>query len=128
MKFSLLITSSPFETTLHESALRFAKAALADGHTIQRIFFYKDAVLAANAMTTPPQGQTSAFQDWQDFSKQTGVTLHACIANSLRRGIVDSTEAERYQLTGSNLGSAFSLVGLGEMTEVMSDSDKLVQF
>lgn len=128
MKFSLLITSSPFETTQHQCALRFAKAALSNGHNIQRIFFYKDAVLAANVLTTPPQGQTSAVQDWQIFAEQTDITLNACIANSLRRGIVDPTEAERYRLMGGNLGSAFSLVGLGEMTEVMSDSDKLVQF
>ena len=53
MNFALLITAPP----LHEQAwhaLHFCEAARAQGHTVERVFFYGDGVLHGNLLNTPP--------------------------------------------------------------------------
>ncbi|MDF1761955.1 MAG: sulfurtransferase complex subunit TusD [Oleibacter sp.] len=133
--FTLLITSSPFKSTQHEAALRFARAALSQKneandslHCIKRVFFYGDAVLVANVAQQSPQGQQSTLAGWLELAKTHQVALHACIANSLRRGIADESERSRYDLEAAVLHPTFQLMGLGEMTEAYSDSDRLIQF
>ncbi|MEK9712018.1 MAG: sulfurtransferase complex subunit TusD [Thalassolituus sp.] len=125
--FTLLITTPPFTGNHHALAMRFVRAT-ADKHNIKRIFFYQDAVLAANKCQQAPQGQTAACSEWAALSEQYGIALSACIANSLRRGIANDTEATRYELREANLHPAFELVGLGEMTDAINDSDQVVQF
>ena len=48
-----------------------------------------------------------------------------CIANGLRRGLIDIEEGKRYQQT-ANLHSAFQLVGLGELAEACQTSDRII--
>ena len=126
--FSLLVTSNAFSTDRHELAMRFVEAAALQGHSIQRVFFYQDAVNVANQNQTPPQGQASPCTRWAELAEKHQFPLIACIANSLRRGLADTAESARHDLTGANLHPAFSLAGLGEMAESYNDSDQLVQF
>ena len=128
VNYTILISSSPFMGSQHQLAMRFIRTALENDHSIERIFFYGDAVLAANRYQVPPQGQKSLADTWADFASELSLSLHACIANSVRRGIVDQREAERYNFDSPSLHSAFTLAGLGEMSEVVHDSDKMVQF
>ncbi|HBS42984.1 MAG TPA: sulfurtransferase complex subunit TusD [Oceanospirillales bacterium] len=125
--FTLLITSSPFTGDRHQLALRFAQQA-AKQESLLRVFFYGDAVLAANRNQQAPQGQENIATLWSEFAAQTGVPLICCIANSLRRGLSDATERDRYQLRDDCLHPAFCLAGLGEMAEASLDSERIVQF
>jgi len=126
--YSILVTSSPYSGTQHQLALRFAYTATRCGHSIKRVFLYQDAVLAASSLQQPPQGQTSIANDWADFSATCNTPVHACIANSLRRGVINDVESKRYDLLSSNLHAAIELCGLGEMTEALNDSHKVIQF
>ena len=125
--FTLLITSSPFTSDRHHLALRFAREAV-NKHKVLRVFFYGDAVFAANRNQQAPQGQANLADLWADFSLEHQVPLICCIANSLRRGLADETETKRYGLSDACLHERFRLAGLGEMAEASLDSDRTVQF
>ncbi|GGY41359.1 sulfurtransferase TusD [Bacterioplanes sanyensis] len=122
---TLLIRRSPYIGHGHQTALAFASAALDAGHAIKRVFFYQDAVLAA-MQQQPPQGQAAISQQWQSLAAR-GVTLQVCIANALRRGVVDEREAQRYDCQAT-LAPDFVLAGLGEMASASEDSDRIVEF
>ncbi len=126
-RITLLITSPPFTSDRHQLALRFARQAAERGSLV-RVFFYGDAVLAANRNQQAPQGQQGIVSEWVEFQKDSNTPLICCIANGLRRGITDDAECERYGLSSSNLHPAFRLAGLGEMAEASLDSDRVVQF
>tara|TARA_R110000868_G_scaffold111242_11_gene300604 strand:- start:10813 stop:11265 length:453 start_codon:yes stop_codon:yes gene_type:complete len=126
--FSLLLTESPFPGTSHQQAQDFIRAALALGHQIQRVFFYQDAVLCGNNRIQAPQGQQDVGEQWRQLAKVGQFPLQLCIANSIRRGIVDAQESERYGLSGATIKSGFELAGLGEMADATTNSDRLVEF
>jgi tRNA 2-thiouridine synthesizing protein D len=58
MKFVLAVHGAPHNSESGEHALGFANAVLAEGHTIERIFFYHDGVLQALQTQVTPQGET----------------------------------------------------------------------
>jgi tRNA 2-thiouridine synthesizing protein D len=124
---TVLITSSPFGNNIHALAQRYINAAVVH-HTIDRIFFYQDAVLVANQAQQPPQGQVSILSHWKSLAERNNIPLQACIANSLRRGLTDNAEQARYDLPFASLDPAFELCGLGDMAMAHKDSDKVVQF
>jgi tRNA 2-thiouridine synthesizing protein D len=124
---TVLITSSPFGNNIHALAQRYINAAVVH-HTIDRIFFYQDAVLVANQAQQPPQGQASLLSSWKLLAERHNISLQACIANSLRRGLADENEKNRYELSFASLDTAFELCGLGDMAAAHKESDKVVQF
>jgi tRNA 2-thiouridine synthesizing protein D len=128
MKFAIAVYGAPASSQAPFTALRFARAVLARGHTILRVFFYYDAVAIANALVVPPQGEPDIGAFWGDFGREHGVELGVCIAAALRRGIVDATEAERYGLAAHNLREPFRLLGLGQFVEMAANADRLVTF
>lgn len=127
LSYSILITGSQNgQETLHNVA-EFIKSCLKQEHTIDRVFLYSDAVYSVLNSQTPPQGQVSAINALLELQKQHGFALQACIANSIRRGILDSVEAKRYD-QGHTLLDNCQLVGLGEMTEACHSSDRIMTF
>lgn len=135
--FSLLISSNPFTSEGHWQALAFAQAMLTEGedpsassphHQLMRVFFYSDAVLVGNDRIKPSQGQSSPSDDWVSLAQAHQFPLQCCIANSIRRGILDTRESDRYELSGASLLPDFELVGLGEMIQALQDSDRVIQF
>ncbi len=126
--FSLLLTQSPYSGPSHILAQQFVHALLAQGHTLQRVFFYQDAVFAGLSTQNPVQGQLSITQQWQSLAAGYGFPLQICIANALRRGVSDETEQQRYNLPAATLAEGFELTGLGEMAEAALDSDRIIDF
>ena len=128
MIFALAIHGAPFSSEAAASALRFAEAALAAGHTIPRVFFYHDGVHTASALSVPPQDEASPVAGWTALAREHGVELLVCIAASLKRGLVSKEERARHELMGDNLLPPFALVGLGQLIEAVMLSDRLVTF
>lgn len=126
--FTLLLTQSPLSGVSHYTALAFARAVLQQGHQLQRVFFYQDAVYAGLINQTPVQGQHAVAQAWQTLATEHQIPLQVCIANAIRRGVVDITEQQRYQLPACTLASGFELSGLGEMASACRESDRVIQF
>ena len=51
MKYALAIYGAPGNSQAPQSALHFARAVIARGHEIQRIFLYQDGVHIASSLT-----------------------------------------------------------------------------
>ncbi len=125
---SLLITANPYSQQGQYSAVRFAQEAIVQGHQIKRVFFYGDGVLVASRLNCPPSDEINLTKTWAKLAVEKDVELSVCVTAALKRGIVNQAEAERNALTGENLDPAFEISGLGQLTEAMLESDRLVTF
>ena len=128
MKFAIVVHGAPYSSEACLSALKFAKAVLASGHSINRVFFYHDGVHTANRLIAPPQDEAPVSEQWQELGSGNNIELIACISSCLRRGILDETEADRYDKSGSNIATGFTISGLGQLIDASINADRIVTF
>ncbi|WP_312480680.1 sulfurtransferase complex subunit TusD [Kosakonia cowanii] len=128
MRFALMVTGPAYGTQQASSAYQFALALLEAGHTLASVFFYREGVSNANALTAPASDEFDLVRAWQRLHAEQQVELHICVAAALRRGVVDESEAARLELKGANLQAGFSLTGLGALAEAALTCDRVVQF
>ena len=115
MKFALLITAAPFSTQGAETALRFARAAVSNGHSIERIFFFRDGVHNASAFATMPQDENNIPAEWQQFCEVQKIDAVVCVSAAIKRGITDAN-------------TNIPIAGLGLLTDAIINADRLVTF
>ncbi len=128
VKLAIIVYGSPTVSRSHSSALRFARAALTAGHEIVRVFFYHDAVVVGGSLNVVPQDEVDVGQAWADLARHGSVELCICISAALRRGVLDETEAERYERSAANVRAPFQIVGLGQLTAATIDADRVITF
>ncbi|MBL8486169.1 MAG: sulfurtransferase complex subunit TusD [Rhodocyclaceae bacterium] len=128
MKFSILVNEGPYTHQASDSAYQFAKAVLAKGHEIFRIFFYHDGVNNATRLTTPPQDDRNIVNRWSKLGEEHKLDMVVCVAAAQRRGIVDDGEAKRNGKDATNLAAGFRISGLGQLIEAGIQSDRIVVF
>ena len=128
MQFSLLIEGSPTSSQSPFSAYQFATATLAQGHSIQRAFFYQDGVLIGNKLIATPQDEFDIQSAWQALGKAHDIPLVLCVASCLRRGILDDREAERFEKSGTSVAESFEIGGLGQLIDASLESERLITF
>jgi tRNA 2-thiouridine synthesizing protein D len=128
MKFAILINEGPYTHQASDTAYQFAKAVLAKGHEIYRIFFYHDGVNNATRLTTPPQDDRNIVNRWSKLAEEHKLDLVVCVAAAQRRGIVDEGEAKRNGKDATNLAAGFRISGLGQLVEAGIQADRLVTF
>lgn len=127
MKFVINVLSSSTAPATRR-ALRFAQAVIAQGHEIVRIFFYQDGVLTASNNLVVAQDQQDIAKQWQTFIIEHKLDAVVCIAAALRRGILDQTEAQRYQRAAVNLAEGYQLSGLGQLHDGLQQADRVISF
>lgn len=127
MNYSLLVQSSPSSPSVAAAALKFTQAAIDAGHTIYRIFFYGDAVQLANRNTAQAQDEQDLFEQWRAFIEEHQLDAVVCIAAALKRGVLDTQEAQRHQLQAVT-GKPYDLSGLGQLIDACAHSDRLITF
>ncbi|MFK0573225.1 sulfurtransferase complex subunit TusD [Endozoicomonas sp.] len=128
MKFTLAVYGAPANSQAPQSGLHFARAVMAQGHEIVRLFFYQDGVNTATAIAQPPQDEANLPNEWQAFIQEHKLDAVVCIAAALRRGVVDQAEAGRYQLPGHNLRPGYELSGLGQLLDGALVADRIITF
>ena len=128
MRFALMVTGPAYGTQQASSALQFAQAALAEGHEIACVFFYREGVYNANQLSSPASDEFDLVRAWQSLHDDHAVSLHICVAAALRRGVVDQQEAQQLGLPACNLQPGFTLSGLGALAEAALTCDRMVQF
>ncbi|MCR8924288.1 sulfurtransferase complex subunit TusD [Dasania sp. GY-MA-18] len=128
MKFSLLVLAAPYSDQSVGTALRFAQTLLQQGHEIFRVFFYHNGVYASNALSTAPQDEANIPRQWQQLAQDHNIDMVSCIASALKRGVLDESEAQRYDQPCHNLIAGFELSGLGQLVEASAQSDRVVSF
>jgi len=117
MKFGILVNEGPYQRQASDSAYLFCKAAIAKGHSIQRVFFYHDGVNNSSRLTEPPQDDRNIVARWSQLAAEHGVDLVVCVAAALRRGIKEE-----------NLAAGFRISGLGQLVDSGIKADHLVVF
>lgn len=102
-------------------AYQFCQSLLNSNHTLNSIFFYADGVYNANGFTNPANDEFDIVNAWQTLAKTHHVKLALCIAAAQRRGVIQES-------TTDNIAPHFELVGLGELSESIVQSDRVIQF
>jgi tRNA 2-thiouridine synthesizing protein D len=128
MKFAILVGAGPYQQQGGDSALQFARAVVAQGHTLTRVFFYHDGVNTATRLASPPQDERDLNRGWRELAAAHDIDLVVCVAAAQRRGIVDANERERQGKDVDNLADGFRIGGLGQLIEAAVDADRFVQF
>lgn len=128
MKISIQVNEGPYQHEAADTAYQFAKAALAAGHEIFRIFFYHDGVNNATRLAVPPQDDRNISAQWTALAKEHDLDMVVCIAAAQRRGLMDADEAKRQGLDADNIAEGFRISGLGQLIEAGIESDRLVVF
>lgn len=127
MHFALMVTGPAYGTQQASSALLFARALLAEGHSLDSVFFYREGVYNANQLTAPASDEADLVRAWQALHQQHSVGLYICVAAALRRGVADAEHVDVQEHPG-NLQSGFTLTGLGALAEAALTADRVVQF
>ncbi len=128
MKFGILVNEGPYQHQASDSAYLFAKAALAKGHEVYRVFFYHDGVNNATRLAVPPTDDRHIINRWAALAEEHKLDLVVCIAAAQRRGMMDENEAKRQGKDADNIHPAFRISGLGQLVEAGIQCDRLVTF
>ena len=128
MKLNILITGGVFPSQSAYSALQFCKAAVAAGHTISHVFFYRDAVTQASHLSVPLEDEFNAVDQWQLFQQQHQTSLVVCVSAAERRGVLSAEQAQEFAKQSSNLADGFSVEGLGALHDASLAADRTVTF
>ena len=83
MKFGIVVNEGPYQHQASDSAYLFAKAAIAKGHEVWRVFFYHDGVNNASRLTEPPQDDRHIVNRWTKLAEEHKVDLVVCVAAAL---------------------------------------------
>jgi tRNA 2-thiouridine synthesizing protein D len=128
MIYSLLILSSPSSGHTAASAVSFAEAVLRRGHTLKRVFFMDEGIHAGNSHRVIPQDEPDTMAVWRNMASVHDVDLVLCVSSAIKRGIIDATEADRYDKPGATVHGEFTISGLGQLVDAAVNSDRLITF
>ncbi|WP_416308442.1 sulfurtransferase complex subunit TusD [Neptunicella sp. SCSIO 80796] len=126
--FCLLVNSSPVDSSSAYTAFRFAESIIKLQHKLNGIFFYQDGIHNTNQFANMPSDELNLQQKWAELSRQYAIPMQVCITAANRRGIISQQDAEDNDTTHFNLSFPFESAGLGELIQMMADSDRVVQF
>jgi len=124
-KLAVVVTTPPYDN-LTTTALHIIKAAIANRTTVIGVFFYQMGVLnaAKNLAIASDDFQTS--NEWQQLAVEHNVPLHLCSTAAEKHGLMlEQSPQNTNELALIN--SHFTLSGLGELVELSSKADRVVQ-
>ena len=127
MRIQVNVYSAPWSNQSSVDALTFLEEMLNQGHDVTRVFFFFDGVYHGLKSQSPASDEANFLAKWQDIHDK-GVELLLCIAASANRGLLDDSEAKRYEKEHSTIASCFSLTGLGQWATGFHDSDHIITF
>jgi tRNA 2-thiouridine synthesizing protein D len=128
MRFALVVLGGPPDHACARTALDFARAALASGHELVRVFFQGAGVYCASALTVAPQDEQDVAAGWAALGREHGLDLVVCVASALKRGLLDDAEADRHDRGRGNLRPEFTISGLGQLVDASLKADRVVTF
>jgi len=126
--YSLLVLSCPTSGNCTQTAAAFAQCVIARGHSIHRVFFLDAGTYTGAAAAVFPQDEADRIKPWLELAQQHAVELILCISSALKRGMLDQSEARRYEKQASTVHPAFTISGLGQLVDACANSDRLITF
>jgi len=128
LKFTIVLYAALYSSQASLSALRFAQAALEQGHEIVRVFFFYDGVHNTSAFSVPAQDEYDLVRAWNALILEHEIDAVSCVSSALKRGVLDARESVRYERSGSNLLESAVLSGLGQLVDASLKSDRVLSF
>jgi tRNA 2-thiouridine synthesizing protein D len=134
MRIALTLTAAPDSGDSIAAALRFAEAALADGHEIVGVFLLQDAVTLASAMP-----RAALADRWLEVGRAAGLDIGVCSGAAARRQIQALAAHERdLESVGqpdpepafepNRSGAGFRRMGMGQIVMALAAADRVVEF
>lgn len=117
------VVTTPPNSNLTTTAINLVQAAIENGVSIIGVFFYQDGVLNAAKHLSIPGDEYQTLQQWQQINSKYSVPLYLCITAAEKRGLSD----ELGNSGRSNIDKAFTVSGLGELVELTSKAERVVQ-
>ena len=109
MQYSMLICAAP-EHPAAQSSLLAAGAILAAGHSLKRLFFFRDGVLLA-------QPSSPSHDVWRELITSHSVDAVLCVTAAQHRGLANDSSLRPWQVSG-----------LGQWAEALHTSDRVLSF
>lgn len=128
MKITLAVFAAPYSSQASQSAYCYAKAALELGHEIYRIFFYQDGVHNASELAVIPGSELDLQKCWQELATSHEIDTVVCAASALKRGVLDQSEANRYNKSAVSMAEHFHISGIGQLIDANINSDRVIYF
>lgn len=128
MIYSLLILSSPVSGHCSRTAAEFAHCLIGRGHSLRRVFFLDAGTVNSAANCIFPQDEEDPFLAWEALAMQHGVELIICVSSALRHGMLDTSEASRYERGDATIRPQFAISGLGQLIDACANSDRMITF
>ena len=128
MIFTVAVHGAPYASFASHHALGFCESLLQQGHQLSRVFFYHEGVLTGLNSRVVPQDELDVVQRWLDLTEQYNFELAICIANALKRGVLNESEQKRYNKPAATLLSEYELVGMGQLIDAIAHSDRYIEF
>ncbi|AAO27181.1 conserved hypothetical protein [Buchnera aphidicola str. Bp (Baizongia pistaciae)] len=130
MNYTVLVIGPPYSTQNSTSAFLFSRAVILNHHKLLSIFFYCDGALNANKFISPNFNECNLVEEWTWLHNKYLVKLCVCVSAALRRGVIDvvSNTKQNKNIKVGNLKSSFFLTGLGEFSNYLKISDRVIQF
>ena len=121
MKYAIQIGGHDVDSDCAQTGLDFIVAALAAGHGIERVFFYRDGVRWAFA---DDSGTPDSAAAWVRLAEQQGIPLVFCTAAAERRGLMsaDAEQSRHAPLPGFQPG------GLASWLDACLKADRVLVF
>ncbi|MGH8549479.1 MAG: sulfurtransferase complex subunit TusD [Methylococcales bacterium] len=127
MKFALQVNSAPYSGQGSETAYRFARAVLQDGHEIFRVFFYFEGIYNSLACSGPPDDEKDIVNRWSRLAIEQNIDLVVCVSAAMRRGLAQSENGGDPRLRPL-IAKGFRISGLGQWVEAGIQADRLLVF
>lgn len=125
---AIMITASACHAAGAHTALNFTRSVIQQGFTVECLFFYHEGAMLGSQLTISPQDEINLPQSWQQLITEHNLPAIVCIASGLKRGIIDTTEARRYQKPASSMADSMELAGLGQWIEAVNNADQHIVF
>ncbi len=125
---AIMLLHSPYTHSINETALRYVKSLLAQGHSVYRLFLYHESVHIASTLSITAQDEINFADAWQTLIHEHNIDCVACISSSLKRGIINEQEAKRYDKPHYNIADNIALGGLGDWIEATNTADTHICF
>ena len=116
MTLAIVVEGDPRADASLTRALAFAKAAVATGRRIHRVFLYHDAVRIADPAFTDCE---ALIAEWIALAREHAFEITACVSAAERRGL--NTDPGRAR-------QGIAIAGLGQYADCLLGAERTVVF
>ena len=125
MIYAIQVNSGPDASSAPCIAYRFIEAALARGHGVVRVFFYRDGVGHAFARCADAGNPDASRPDWAGLARRHTLELTFCTAAAERRGLYLTDQPEP---AAPAWADGFNPGGLAAWVDACLKADRILVF